>query len=39
MNMFDLKQFKIDIAYPFKDQYDNLLFGIWLFRVCVLYFV
>ena len=30
MNMFDLKQFKIDVAYPFKEQYDNFIGGKWV---------
>ena len=38
MDMFELKRFNLDIAYPYKQQYDNFIGGKWVPPVAGRYF-
>ena len=38
MDMFELKRFNLDIAYPYKQQYDNFIGGKWVAPLAGRYF-
>ena len=38
MDMFELKRFNIDLAYPYKQQYDNFIGGKWVAPLAGRYF-